>query len=110
MERKFQSAVLMTLVMVSAILAGCIGGDGEDNDVSSTIIDIQNATTSECSDGGVAVLIGLDSDSDSLLTGEEVDSRTVICNGADGSDGSNGAAGNDGTDGADGQDLSLIHI
>ncbi len=90
MERKFYSAILMTLVMVSAILAGCLGGDDGDDGVSATIIDLQNATTSECSDGGVAVLVGIDSDNDSLLTGEEVDSRTVICNGADGSNGADG--------------------
>ena len=104
MERKTHTAILMTLVMVSAVLAGCLGGSDDDDGISATIIDIQNATTSECSDGGVAVLVGIDANNDSSLAGDEIDSRTVICNGADGSDGSNGADGSDGSDGADGQD------
>ena len=62
----------------------------------NTAISVNNASSSDCPDGGVEISYGLDDNSDGSLSSLEVDGTSIVCNGSDGQDGS------DGTDGTDG--------
>jgi hypothetical protein len=58
----------------------------------------------DCSNGGVRILIGPDSDRDGALDAAEVAASSVVCNGDQGPAGPTGATGANGTDGANGGD------
>ncbi|MGB2339984.1 MAG: DUF7151 family protein, partial [Candidatus Poseidoniaceae archaeon] len=93
--------------MASVGLAGCVGNDdGDDDDLSVTLIDLTQATTTDCPDGGTTIYTGLDDDNDGVLETDERDTTFHACNGADGSNGVDGADGSNGADGADGADGS----
>ena len=55
-----------------------------------------------CTDGGVRIDFGLDSDANGSLGDEEVQDTEFVCNGTDGMDGADGTNGVDGVDGTNG--------
>ncbi|MCV9389408.1 DUF7151 family protein [Reichenbachiella ulvae] len=71
----------------------CNGENGLSGTNSLVRVDTEPAGTN-CSTGGLAVFVGLDSDNDGVLSDTEIiGAANYICNG---SDGNNGANGNDG--------------
>jgi hypothetical protein len=83
---------------------GADGSDGTNgNDGLHSIIRATAESSGEnCSSGGLKIEIGLDSNDNSELDTEEIQSTYYICNGANGKDGADGADGNDGTNGSNG--------
>ena len=100
----------MTLLMMIAALAGCVGGE-TDVDFDQALVDLQPASSNDCEDGGTWVHIGLDANKNGNLDTSEITESVAVCNGQDGDPGSQGAqgpqgirgtSGEDGTDGANG--------
>lgn len=56
----------------------------------------------ECAYGGTRLEVGTDQNDDRRVSGDELDSSTVICNGEDGLPGADGMPGANGQDGSDG--------
>ena len=102
-NKKLMSTALM-LIMMTSVLAGCTGGNAND-DVETSLVDLQPASTNDCPDGGILVHSGIDTNENGNLdTAERVETHAV-CNGADGERGIRGltgASGEDGTNGANG--------
>lgn len=95
---------------------GTDGTDGSDG-LNSLIKLTTEPSGTNCSNGGVQVNSGLDTNSNNVLDGSEVNNSEYICNpadgvdgtdGIDGTDGSNGSDGVDGTDGQDGTNSLLV--
>ena len=85
-NKKLMSTALM-LIMMTSVLAGCTGGNAND-DVETSLVDLQPASTNDCPDGGILVHIGIDTNENGNLdTAERVETHAV-CNGADGERGS----------------------
>lgn len=97
-------AILMVLIVASMGLAGCVSNEDGDGGVSVSIVEVTSASNSDCPNGGVTILSGIDDNGDGILQDDEEDSAFHACDGADGQDGNNGADGADGQDGADGAD------
>lgn len=100
----------MTLLMMIAALAGCVGGE-TDVDFDQALVDLQPASSNDCEDGGTWVHIGLDANKNGNLDTPEITESVAVCNGQDGDPGPQGAqgpqgirgpSGEDGTDGANG--------
>lgn len=81
--------------------SGIPGAAGESG-YNSLVAIVSSA--SGCSNGGITVLSGLDSDRDANLSVNEVSASAEVCNGDDGQNGSNGSNGSNGQNGQNGQD------
>ena len=97
-------AILMVLIVASMGLAGCVSNEDGDGGVSVSIVEVTSASNSDCPNGGVTILSGIDDNGDGILQDGEEDSAFHACDGADGQDGADGADGQDGNDGANGAD------
>jgi len=60
------------------------GQDGQDGSSSLIVNEILQDGDPNCPNGGVAVHIGVDSDGNGLLEGDEIASTSYLCNGQDG--------------------------
>jgi hypothetical protein len=84
-------------------LKGDSGGDGESASQSliNTTIEVAGQN---CTNGGIKIETGIDTNNDGVLGADEVNSSQTkyLCNGSDGTDGTNGTDGTDGTDGSSG--------
>ena len=103
--RKSLALLLMALLLTSTTLAGCLEGsdpDNQTNEVQTTLVSLEAASTSDCANGGTLIHSGLDTDGDGTLSTSEITATQAVCNGAAGADGSNGANGADGSNGANG--------
>ncbi len=69
--------------------SGASGANGP-NGVNTLMAAISEPAGSNCSNGGLKVTSGLDSNANSVLDAGEVASTTYVCNGANGTNGSNG--------------------
>lgn len=67
--------------------ANGVNGTNGTNGHNSLVSIVSSAPT--CTNGGVTILAGLDSDNDGLLEGSEVTSSAQVCNGTNGKDGVN---------------------
>ena len=66
-------------------ITGLKGADGKDGaNGLNTILTSKAADSADCSNGGVIVEAGLDKNSDSALSADEVITEEIICNGVDG--------------------------
>ena len=50
----------------------------------NSLIELEQASSSQCPGGGYVYLVGLDDDYDNSLSTDEIDSRVLVCNGVDG--------------------------
>lgn len=92
---------------ISASYDICNGGDGANGtngtDGYSTLSTVTTeAPGANCTNGGLKISLGLDSNQNRILDNDEIVSENYVCNGANGSDGSDGSDGSNGTDGSDG--------
>ena len=85
-------------------LDGQDGTDGLDgsNGFNTLTILTNEASGDNCSNGGLKIEIGLDTNSNGSLDQDEIIDTQFICNGQNGSDGTNGSDGLDGNAGQDG--------
>ncbi|GEM_PF-3823667 len=67
-------------------VAGTGSGDGTDG-LTSLISVSDEPPGANCTDGGIKIETGLDSDRNGLLDPEEVESEAYVCNGSSGTDG-----------------------
>jgi hypothetical protein len=84
-----------------AVCSGLSGSDGSNT--TGTVLAVEPATTVECPESGIVVLVGEDTDGDGSLSAGEVVDRVPVC------DGEEGAAGTPGQGGADGG-TTLVRI
>lgn len=89
----------MRRLLFGLVVAACSGDPGAQGEQGArgragedAVIDVRNASTDECPNGGEVITVGVGSDL------EEV----VLCNGEDGEDGAPGEPGQDGAKGAPG--------
>ncbi|NDB65248.1 MAG: hypothetical protein EB168_06215 [Euryarchaeota archaeon] len=68
-DNKTISSILI-MIMAASVLSGCFGGS--DEDVNTSLVDLQPASTSACPDGGILILVGLDEDNSGTLDADEV--------------------------------------
>lgn len=74
------------------ICNGANGGNGA-NGLNTLMAAVSEPAGSNCSNGGLKVTSGLDSNANSVLDAGEVTSTTYVCNGTNGSNGANGSNG-----------------
>ena len=94
---------LFVIMMVAASFTGCIDSEdseeiltepvGEVNVPGNALVFTRDADSTECSDGGITLDVGVDEDGDGKLNATETFNTSTICNGADGIDGSDGVDG-----------------
>ena len=99
-NNKTMSAALM-LIMMTSVLAGCVGGN-TDIEVDTSLVDLQPASSNDCPDGGILIHIGIDDNENGNLDTAERTETHSVCNGADGEDGERGFRGLTGPSGEDG--------
>ena len=99
-NNKTMSAALM-LIMMTSVLAGCVGGN-TDIEVDTSLVDLQPASANDCPDGGILIHIGIDDNENGNLDTAERTETHSVCNGADGEDGERGFRGLTGPSGEDG--------
>ena len=82
----------------------CYGADGSDgtNGIDSLLKLMNEPQGENCTNGGIKVASGPDSNSNSILDSSEINNTQYVCNAEDGVDGTNGINGQDGSDGQDG--------
>lgn len=85
---------ILSIGSVILLLVGC--GDAEEP--VSPLFSSLSAPVSECPSGGTIISMGLDTNRDGGLNGDEVTKEIVVCDGEDGEDGADGQDGVDGTD------------
>ena len=56
-NKKISTALM--LIMMTSVLAGCVGGS-TDVDVDTSLVDLQPASTNDCPEGGILIHIGID--------------------------------------------------
>lgn len=100
----------LALIVCGVPALGCGAADiGESgNGLSSAIATSQEPAGKNCKTGGLKISTGLDDNRDSILSADEVDAVSYVCNGADGSAGARGPAGVDGVAGADGRTSRIL--
>ena len=94
---------LFVIMMVAASFTGCIDSEdsdeiltdpvGEVNVPGNALVFTRDADSTECSNGGIILDVGVDEDGDGKLNATETFNTSTICNGADGIDGSDGVDG-----------------
>ena len=84
-NNKTMSAALM-LIMMTSVLAGCVG-ENTDIEVDTSLVDLQPASANDCPDGGILIHIGIDDNENGNLDTAERTETHSVCNGADGEDG-----------------------
>ena len=93
---------LFVIMMVAASFTGCIDSEdseqiltdpvGEVNVPGNALVFTRDADSTECSDGGITLDVGVDEDGDGKLNSTETFNTSTICNGADGIDGKDGSS------------------
>ena len=73
-------------IVLMCLLFACEGDEGEPGK-NSLINLVTEGSGSNCVNGGIKVEYGLDADNDNLLSANEVQGNSLICNGRDGADG-----------------------
>ncbi len=84
----------MKILSITSLTIFCLSltGCGETQTVitrEGSRVEVQDATSEQCPDGGKVLVYGVDSDGSGALEAAEVTSTHVICNGADGQTGAN---------------------
>ena len=89
-------------MMVAASFTGCIDSEdseeiltdpvGEVNVPGNALVLTRDADSTECSNGGITLDVGVDEDGDGKLNSTETFNTSTICNGADGIDGKDGSS------------------
>ncbi len=92
-------AALVTALLVGVVCVAC-GRTGPENPGGGSLLRVESEPAgTNCPEGGLAVLSGLDQDEDGILDDSEVASTDYVCNGESGENGENGQDGQDGQDG-----------
>ena len=78
---------MMFVLGVLSMVVACGEGNTEIVNRLHSLVDLQEATTAQCPDGGMVVLTGVDTNENDLLDAEEVTRTRVLCDGSDGADG-----------------------
>ena len=115
---------LFVIMMVAASFTGCIDSEdsdeiltdpvGEVNVPGNALVFTRDADSTECSDGGITLDVGVDDDGDGTLNATEIFNTSTICNGADGvagekgEPGEKGEMGDQGDPGEDGSSCSAF--
>ena len=87
---------LFVIMMISTSFTGCIDSEdseeiltdpvGEVNVPGNALVLTRDADSTECSNGGITLDVGVDEDGDGKLNSTETFNTSTICNGADGQD------------------------
>lgn len=78
-----------SVIFLSAILVACDSNGTDEEDINNLdglgnqLVQVREATAEECDNGGRVIVVGVDTNDDDALSGEEILSEDVICNGAD---------------------------
>ena len=90
--------------------AGANGTDGTNgtNGLTALVSMVEEASGSNCTNGGKKINVGLDANLSGVLDLAEVSSTSYVCNGAPGAAGTDGANGTDGTNGTNGLNSLLV--
>lgn len=93
-------------VVFSILILSCGGDNSPANPESKSTSYIQSVfvTSDNSPNGGVIINVGIDSNGDGALIGNEINSTEEICHGVNGTDGTNGVNGTVGANGIDGID------